>query len=265
MMFCAKRERWTENKIVSLLDGSLATILNNCNLPPKESTLKFLQRLRFDTYRFSEFSLITTLTNLNCWERLNELSSIDIRLAMIISDFPLLIGSKLLSNHDGEDWSASEHHLLKSVRGLAGVLGHRQISILMSKFENMSELEKFSRKLDKRVQHRKIHKYELVLHHAEYPIHRSKDNDHIKPIENTEQLSTFNILYRDSIQALILDDQYCAFKMSYPERALIGVELKGGSLPKLHQVRKNEFQEASMDAQEFARSWLQSSVRALEL
>jgi len=232
MLFMAKKENWSEEKVVALLKLRSRDILKKCHAPDTSSAVKLFKILSFDQYNQISFFTIQQGLRLANYSQFNHHEVLDYRLFKILVRHPGLIASSIMLKYDPESWQYKTEARFIQIKALAQRLGELKES--EKKLNNCRDLVQVEKLYSKLIKKHAFKKSLINSPNNNFPKPPVQGNDWIIPLQGTRDLvieaNEMNHCAQIYEKAII-KGSYFIYKVLAPERATLGVEIHGNNIP----------------------------------
>jgi len=259
LMLCtAKDGNFPENKVLALMGKPRKEILQFCGLPPTNSVLKLISKLKFS--RFDEVSLenIRLINKIENYAQLNHLNQIGSIVLPLVHKFPELVNSHLITNVclNNNQYAIEEiGETINDIKQMATTMRVTNIVVRIRQCGSFDDVEVLHNNLVARLN---VMNFNGVMNidYEEPPI---PGNTFILPIINTESLFSEGVeqnhcvfSYHDEIVA----GRYYVYKIIEPERATLGLFLDVGKQPEIDQLYLAGNLDVSPETRKTVMEWL---------
>jgi len=260
----AKEEKWEELKLTELLTYKRIDLLQACQLPARRSVLKLLQKMAFKHYGNPEYGYIKQLLALPNYEKLNHLESIDEFIAKLICRYPELVATRLINNYQKHHWQQSVYALFDDICRMATYVGVENIIKRIGACESIDQVERVHDRLVDQLNQLEA----AVLSEVNYQAPPFAGTDCIIPIINSQSLVEEGKEQRHCIasyHAHIVHRRYYVYRVTYPERATLGITLQEGLKPELDQLKLKRNHPVSEETNQYVLKWLSKAIKDYEI
>lgn len=252
----AKSEKWTENKVISLLNGKRTNILAACGLPASNAALKLMNNFDFDVFCIKKFWKIKEAYELGYYAKLNHHKKIDFTLFSVLIRFPELIGSSLMNHYSTNTWKANVDLLLQDIKLISAQLDEQELgTIRLRQCKNLYEANLLHDRLIIKLNKRSID----YLPENNFSLPPFLGTEHIIPITGSKELAIEGLTQHHCVRSYenkILDGNYYVYRILQPERATLGIRLNKKMPPTINQLFLSWNKPVSRKTRTSIDSWL---------
>ena len=253
ILHTSQKNRYPEQKIVSLFGMKRIRILNECGLSASKSRLKTLNKLRFQRFGLSDLKLVAESLNLENISYLNHLMKIDLELLRFILRNPQFIGCRLINKYDGWAWSEFNNYFSDVFR-MAADLGIDDAIEIVASLDGLDGLIKYHDRLVENLNKLSPSTEPLI----EYPPPPFVGTESIVPVTNSIELAEEGKLMHHCVRSYHRDifyGKYYVYRILRPERGTIGLRLNENKIL-IDQVHLSHNRQPSRDTLELINEWL---------
>jgi len=259
-----RKEKWTETKIIELLQNKRTALLKICDLPATRSALKLIQQLGFKQYGNAQYEIIRQLLTLPNYAKLNHLKVVDEPLAKLLCRYPELVATRLINSYQQNQWQHNIYTLLEDISQMAAGVGEANIMQRVGQCTSFEQVERLHDRLVYELNQRDpktlpdVDYQEPPFEGTEHIIAITKSQDLLN--EGKEQLHCIT-----SYHKRIFNKQYYVYRITYPQRATLGLILQKGYKPQLDQLKLKRNHRVSEETSQYVLKWLAKSIEDYDL
>ena len=255
----AKQDNWSEGAFVNHLQQKRTVLLKICQLPSQRSALKLIQQLKFERYSVAEYVIIEKLLNIPDYAKLNHIKIIDKPLIKLINRYPEMVGTRLINNYHPDDWQVGIYDLLTDIYRMVAGLGTANVTHQIGQCRTYRNIQTLHDRLVDEFNQLKTG----TLPDVTYQDPPFLGTEHIIPITNSKELIIEGKEQKHCITSYhpsIFNKQYYVYRVTYPERATLGLTLKNGFKPEFDQLKLKRNFSVSNETKLYVLSWLANSI-----
>lgn len=255
----ARRREWPERQVEALCRQKRTQILQACRFPAKRFAVNLLSRLKLKQFGDVELTAIRALLWRHNCQKLNHLPQIDERLLQLLFRYPELTDSHLAMTYLPEAWSLQAWGLIEDCQRMAAQLGVRNMLERIGRCKHQDQLRQLHDSLVTRINNNKTTR----LPDVDYGPPPFAGTEHIIPITTSTELSAEGRQQRHCVAAYhanIFRGRYYVYRITYPQRATLGLTLSPGFKPQLDQLKGFANQAVSEQTSQAVLSWLAQEI-----
>jgi len=260
LLTLAKEAYWSEEKLLATMLLPRAEIALLCGLPAGRSVRKLLAKLDFIQFDVLAVSMIKKLTSLDANHKLNHCKTLHHRLVLLLLDYPELIGSRLIYQLSQSEWCEGIDTTFKDTLRLGQHLGINAIMANVSSLQSAEQLQQLHDELVERTNSKETEQQD-ELEEIIYPEPPVLGNDNVIAIRNQIELIQEGIEQENCVASYhddIVAGEYYIYKVIYPERATLGLNLAKQPL-ELEQLFLADNQHVSENTGCLVKAWLEEN------
>ena len=272
LLFVARKEKWSSQKIARLAKQKQKEILKVCDLPPQKSTLKLVKRIHFQSFSVKKFNNLISLLNSSNSRALSHLEYIDDQLIEFALRYPELLEHGLISkrffrNH----YSRANRPVIKLISDFLDDEFYSDISqfrrlVRCCELHSKDELCSFMTRVERTTIADLDRKLNLRLRDNPIYYHTPpiRGDTRIKPITNSRMLFFEAINQKNcsmNYHGLILRRKKYLYKMYSPERATIALDTTDYKRLTVEEVSLKYNKPVSNLTQQAVREWFDANAR----
>lgn len=257
----AKAQHWDTSDIVQLSQQKRTHIAQVCGLPASPLAVKIVQRLKFKKFGISALEMIQQLFYTLDYRRLSHVQRIDELLIQLLVQFPRLQGSRLVSSYQPGLWPYRIFSKIADCQRLAEQLGNQDCFNLIGHCKNPLQLQELHDRLATRLNENSDKNPGLkAVDYAPPPLPGTAT---IIPITHSEDLRAEGRQMEHCVAAYHTDitkGYYYVYRITYPERATLGLILNPGEKPCIDQLQGVRNQLLTKETYDYVKEWFLNVV-----
>ena len=258
----AKKNKWSEDKLVNVIGLPRKNIMGECGLPATQAAVKLLSKFNFERYDITALALIKSVLNLESYKKINHHHTINLMLAKLMVRHPVLVRPTFIHELKDDEWNSHLSNTLSDVFRLAEQLEMRNVIEDIAGCASNRELIELHDHLTRLLNQRLAKHAYLKKYNVDYPEPPIVGNDNIIPIVNGEELLQEGVDQKNCVASYhddISTGHYFVYKVLSPERATLGLKLVSGQKPMLEQLYLKRNEEVSDKTRRAIIIWLKLS------
>lgn len=255
----ARRQAWPEQQIEALCRQKRTQILQACQFPARPFAVNLLGKVRLNQFGGGELTAIHALLWRSNCQKLTHLPQIDERLLRLLFRYPELTDSHLAMTYRPEAWSYQAWRLIDDCRRMAAQLGVHNMLQRIGQCKHQDQLQLLHDDLVTRINSNKTTR----LPDVNYGPPPFAGTEHIIPVTTSAELSEEGKQQRHCVVSYhdrIFRGRYYVYRITYPQRATLGLKLSYGFKPQLDQLKGFANQAVSEPTSQAVLSWLAREI-----